>query len=154
MSRVTNSSSARRTVMFFGKLSRSAAYTAPICSVIPATNGMCPVVYVCRAGDESEARQIHKRVWNQGIAPFLVVVSPRVVRLYSGFNYEKPRNNAQPGLIQELTDLHNIESALSALRPQSIDSGLVWGQWGKYVSPEHRVDRRLLDNLLKLDLWL
>src|ERR1017187_10085458 len=40
-----------------------------------------PVVYVCKAADESEAEQIHKRVWNQCIVPFLIVISPRVLRL-------------------------------------------------------------------------
>jgi hypothetical protein len=113
-----------------------------------------PVVYVCKAADESEARKIHKRVWNQGIVPFLIVVSPRTIRLYSGFRYVESRNTAQPGLIEELTDLHHIESALSALSPGSIDSGQVWKQWGQHVRPEQRVDRKLLDNLLKLDLWM
>jgi hypothetical protein len=81
----------------------------------PRDDRSVPVVYVCEAVDEAEARQIHKRVWNQGIVPFLIVVSPRVIRLYSGFRYERPRDNVQPGLIQELTDLHDIGSAFAAL---------------------------------------
>ena len=32
-----------------------------------------PVLYFCQATTEAEANQIHKRVWNQGIVPFVLV---------------------------------------------------------------------------------
>jgi hypothetical protein len=59
----------------------AAAYGVP--------QGNTPVVYVCEAESESEARQIHRRVWNQNIVPFLLVLSPAWVRLYPGFKYDR-----------------------------------------------------------------
>ena len=49
---------------------------------------MTPIVYVCQADDETQAGEIHRLVWNQDIAPFLIVVTPQTIRLYSGFLYE------------------------------------------------------------------
>jgi len=46
--------------------------------------GNVPVVYICEAESESEARQIHRKVWNQNVVPFLLVVSPAWIRLYPG----------------------------------------------------------------------
>src|SRR2546425_1388039 len=48
------------------------------------TSAGTPVVYVCRAKSEEQARLIHQRVWNQDIAPFLLVISPRTLRIYPG----------------------------------------------------------------------
>src|SRR6266436_5397539 len=46
-----------------------------------------PVVYVCETQTEADASAIHKKVWNQGIVPFLVILGPHSIRLYSGFKY-------------------------------------------------------------------
>src|ERR1700733_187208 len=43
-----------------------------------------PIIYVCQTHDEQAVDQIHRLVWNQDIAPFVLVLSPRGVRLYSG----------------------------------------------------------------------
>src|ERR1035441_8637288 len=48
-----------------------------------------PVVYVCEADSEAEAREIHKKVWNQNAVPFLIIVSPVAIRLYPGFSYQR-----------------------------------------------------------------
>lgn len=36
-----------------------------------------PLVYVCETVSEEEADEIHRRVWNQDIVPFLLLVSPQ-----------------------------------------------------------------------------
>jgi hypothetical protein len=46
-----------------------------------------PVVYVCEAASEADADQIHRLVWNQDVVPFLIVRTPKNVRVYSGFGY-------------------------------------------------------------------
>jgi methylase of polypeptide subunit release factors len=117
--------------------------------------GNVPVVYICEAKSETEARQIHKRVWNQNVVPFLLVVSPIWVRLYSGFNYDRDvSRDPREGALQILTDFNQIASHLSALRADSVDSGLVWRAFADGAAPENRVDWRLLDNLGKLNDWL
>jgi N-6 DNA methylase len=125
----------------------AAAYDIP--------QGNTPVVYICEAKSESEARQIHRRVWNQNVVPFLLVVSPAWVRLYPGFRYDRDvSRDPCEGALQVLTDFNQIAGQLSALRAESVDSGLVWREFGGQVAPEKRVDWQLLDNLRALDEWL
>ena len=79
-----------------------------------------PVVYVCHAESEREADAIHRRVWNQNIVPFVLVVSPRNVRLYSGFNYGRPSQqhllSQETGLLRVLTSFDAVASDLRAFR--------------------------------------
>ena len=125
----------------------AAAYDLP--------QGNVPVVYICEAKSETEARQIHRRVWNQNVVPFLLVVSPAWVRLYSGFRYDRDvSRDPREGALQILTDFNQITSQLGALRADSINSGLVWQALGQDTAPEKRVDWQLLDNLSALDEWL
>jgi len=117
--------------------------------------GNVPVVYVCEAKSESEARQIHRRVWNQNVVPFLLIVSPAWVRLYRGFRYDRDvSGDPRQGALHVLTDFNQIASQLGALRAESVDSGLVWKELGSEIAPEKRVDWQLLDNLRALDRWL
>jgi hypothetical protein len=119
------------------------------------SQGAVPVVYVCEADSESEAREIHRRVWNQNAVPFLLVVSPAWVRLYSGFRYDR---NVAPdhlqGALQVIEDFNEIARCLNPLCAESLDSGLVWERMGASVATETRVDWQLLDNLRDLDKWL
>lgn len=74
--------------------------------------------------------------------------SPRFVRLYSGFQYsEKATEN---GLLADFGPTE-VASALRAFTADSIDQGNLWSQWGQAVTPETRVDWRLLENLKVLD---
>ncbi|HOQ27829.1 MAG TPA: hypothetical protein PLH36_03730 [Armatimonadota bacterium] len=49
-----------------------------------------PTVFVCDAATEEDAREIHRRVYNQNIVPFLIVQTPVGVRVYHGFDAEVP----------------------------------------------------------------
>ncbi|HOM83704.1 MAG TPA: hypothetical protein PLZ94_18155 [Armatimonadota bacterium] len=40
-----------------------------------------PTVFVCDAATEEDAREIHRRVYNQNIVPFLIVQTPVGVRV-------------------------------------------------------------------------
>ncbi|MFH0981676.1 MAG: N-6 DNA methylase [Planctomycetota bacterium] len=117
-----------------------------------ATN--VPVVYVCRANTEEDARAIHRKVWNQNIVPFLIVYTDTNVRLYTGFDYARPTSGpTETGLLKE-GSLHDVAQLLAAFNARAIDDGSLWQQWGTAVRPEHRVDWRLLDNLQELGGWL
>ena len=117
--------------------------------------GNIPVVYVCEAKSENEARQIHRRVWNQNVVPFLLVVSPAWVRLYPGFRYDRDvSRDPLKGALQIFTDFNQVTGQLGALRADSVNSGRVWQAFGEDTAPERRVDWQLLDNLRALDEWL
>lgn len=117
-----------------------------------------PIVYVCETHTEADASAIHKKVWNQGIVPFLVILGPNSIRLYSGFKYHKPpfalTEDANDGLLRPAIQFNAIARELSAFRAGSIDDGTVWREWGSEATPEDRVDWRLLNNLDELDQWL
>src|SRR5262245_20818518 len=43
-----------------------------------------PAVYVADANTREEAREIHRSLWNLGNAPFLIVILPSEIRIYTG----------------------------------------------------------------------
>jgi hypothetical protein len=114
-----------------------------------------PVVYVCDTDSESEAREVHRLVWNQDTVPFLIVNSPESVRVYPGFC--RQRESAPSREIEAVeqafaqADIREIVETLSA---NAVDAGDTWRAWGRYVRPDYRVDLRLLENLKGLDTWL
>jgi len=114
-----------------------------------------PVVYVCRADTEQKAREIHRKVWNQNVVPFLLVVSPGWVRLYPGFRYDDHAgDDPNLGALRAINDFRQVAAQLAPIRGEAVDSGAVWKEWGSHVTPESRVDWRLLKNLRALDDWL
>ncbi len=42
---------------------------------------------------------------------------------------------------------------LEDFRAEAIDNGSLWNRWAGRVSPETRVDRKLLDSLRELGAW-
>ncbi len=114
-----------------------------------------PVVYVCQADTEQQAEQVHKLVWNQNTVPFLIVNSPETIRVYPGFCYPQ-KATAQAAVKTVLATFSDADGAriVDSLSASAVDNGQTWRQWGKEVTPEHRVDRRLLENLRTLDEWL
>ena len=122
-----------------------------------ARDTIVPVVYVCEAQDEDQAEIIHRRVWNQNAVPFLIVAAPKTVRLYSGFHYDRHKPGTDPelaGLLNVAADMNAALGFLEAFRAERIDDGTVWEQWGHKVTPETKVDWRLLSSLNDLDVWL
>jgi hypothetical protein len=116
-----------------------------------------PAVYVAEAKTREEARQIHQRLWNLGNAPFLIILLPNEIRVYTGFNFSL--KNEKQGLIKEITPIvdltfENIRDQLGDFKADSIDSGGIWETQAKYITPEKRVDSHLLNNLRKLEAYL
>ena len=119
------------------------------------SRGSVPTVFVCQANTEQEAREIHRKVWNQNAVPFLLVISTGWVRLYPAFQYERDVTG-QPlaGALRVLDDFRNVASQLGPIQASEIDNGGVWRVLGRSVTPDSRVDWELLDNLNALDRWL
>lgn len=118
----------------------------------PASDEILPVkpaVHVAEAKTPEEARDIHHKLWNLGNAPFLIVVLPNQIRVYTGFDYDQENKNK--GLIDTIdSNIANIQTKLDYVFAESIDSGRLWQTQAKYLIPEKRVDIHLLNNLEKL----
>ena len=112
-----------------------------------SSSSLTPVVYVCEADNEAGAQVIHERVWNQNIVPFLIVVTPKNIRLYSGFEYDRKQSD-EDRVLEVAMNAKEVLDKLSVLKSESIDSGDIWKQ--RPISLEGRVDRHLLRNLKKL----
>ena len=122
-----------------------------------AQETVVPLVYVCEAKNDDDAERIHRLVWNQNIAPFLIVVSQKAIRLYSGFRYERAgeaSKTPKQGLLRAAETIDQAMMFLGSFRSGKIDDGSVWDEWGKEITPETRVDWSLLAKLNDLDAWL
>lgn len=118
-----------------------------------------PVLYVAEAKTREEADDIHRKVWNQNVVPFLLVRTSEGVRLYSGFRYEwkavpRSQQREQQGILEAVVAFNEVAKKLSEFRARSIDDGTLWQSRGHQVEAETRVDWRLLDNLERLGNWL
>jgi methylase of polypeptide subunit release factors len=116
-----------------------------------------PAVYVAEARTREEARKIHQKLWNLGNAPFLIVLLPNEIRVYTGFDFSiKDEGKGLVKGIEEIVDLtfENICDKLTDFKADSIDSGKLWENQAKHVTPEKRVDIHLLNNLRKLEEYL
>ena len=119
-----------------------------------ASASVVPVVYVCKAQSKKQADDIHRLVWNQDVVPFLFVQTPSELRLYSGFCHSHSAEGESAGVLQTLTDFNSAARLIEDFHADSIDSGRLWKERGRDVTPGSRVDRKLLDNLRTLDRWL
>jgi hypothetical protein len=115
-----------------------------------------PVLYVCQATTEAEAEQFHKQIWNQGLVPFVLIETPRELRLYLGFRYtQHDSSDTEANCIRQVAmDARAVLDQLAAFRAPEIDNGTLWREWGNHVTPETRVDWTLLEDLKKLDIFL
>jgi hypothetical protein len=119
-----------------------------------------PILYFCQANTEAEARSIHKRVWNQGTVPFILVQTPAYLRLYSGFLYKRPsssgvdRGTEADGILCAAIAFNESTDQLKAFQASAIDDGTLWQDWGDRITPDTRVDWMLLESLRHLDTYL
>ncbi len=126
-------------------------HTSPNDEILPPR----PAIYVAEANTREEAREIHRSLWNLGNAPFLIVVLPNEVRVYTGFDYDQ-KNQAR-GLIDHVVeDFVNLDlgERLADYSADSIDSGRLWANQANHLIPDNRLDTHLLRNLKKLEAVL
>ncbi len=108
-----------------------------------------PAVYVAQAEDLKHARSIHRSLWNLGYAPYLIVLLPHQIRIYTGFKYSVEDPNE--GFLDPIP-LDDLRLLLAEFSSMAIDTGRLW-QKGKYknqLDEQERVDKRLLKNLRQL----
>lgn len=110
------------------------------------------VVYIAEALDALDARRIHKSLWNVSDAPFLIVVLPNQIRIYSCFTFNKAGDSDL--LTINSNDLNVILESLAEFKAANIDSGDIWLALGRKIDVEQKVDRHLLSSLGKLSLNL
>lgn len=91
---------------------------------------------------------LHRSVWNQGLAPLLVVVGGQEVRIYSALSTPAPigePSGQDRGLVETLDLVADaLELSRFALR---VETGELFRCHAKAFNPDLRVDRRLLENL-------
>jgi hypothetical protein len=118
----------------------------------PEPKAVRPAVHVAKASTVDEARAIHRKLWNQGVNPFLIVVLPGQVRVFSGFAYDPnvPEVGAvTPALLASNGATCMIE-ALSSFTADAINRGEIWQRQAEHLGVDQRVDTTLLKNLRAL----
>lgn len=124
------------------------------------TSHLRPVVFVAQASSVKEARELHRDLWNSSSAPFIIILLPDQIRVYTGFDYERDNENQgfidrieyqETNLFGELASI-TIE-AMNKYSAEAIDSGSIWQilKNSKCFNYDNRVDKRLLRNLQELE---
>lgn len=111
-----------------------------------------PIVYVCSAKDDGAATDLHRLLWNQDVAPYIIVHTVRGIAVYSGFTFDdKAKKQEDRGVIQALTDFGNAKEIVKLFQRREIDEGRLWKHPKLRVDPSGRVYHRLLASLRELD---
>lgn len=114
-----------------------------------------PIVFYCRADNEDTAQEIHRRIWNQNIVPFILVETLAFLRLYSGFRYNSKEGSEESrGILEASIEFNEIVERLSDFHAKSIDDGTIWDTRIRDVDSENRVDWTLLAALRELETRL
>ncbi|HVB24014.1 MAG TPA: N-6 DNA methylase [Ktedonobacteraceae bacterium] len=113
-----------------------------------------PAVYVAEAQTPEDARIIHRNLWNLGQAPFLIVVLPNHIRVYTGFDYSQENDGV--GIVEPQVglDRNSILEQLADFCAEAINNGQLWRQRSRHLKLERRVDQRLLRNLSTMGEFL
>lgn len=122
-------------------------------------DNLCPVVFVAKADSVSDARKLHQDLWNSSSVPFVIVLLPDEIRVYTGFDYDREDESSglieripyNSGLFGELSSV--VIEALQKYSAESVNNGSIWQklQNSPNFNYENRVDKRLLRNLEELE---
>jgi N-6 DNA Methylase len=107
-----------------------------------------PVVLIAQANDEAEAQHIHRLVWSQGLAPFLLVATRDGVYVCGGFAYQAVdwgKDSFIDRLELRAGTSVNVPSPLSQLLASRLRTSLAWRDG--LMSVENRVDEAMLADL-------
>lgn len=118
----------------------------------PEPQALRPAVHIAEAGTIAEAREIHRKLWNQAVNPFLIVLLPAQVRVYTGFAYnpDVPETGAVTPPISTSAGMAHVIEALSWFTADAINRGDIWERNAMHLGAEQRVDTTLLKNLRSL----
>lgn len=109
-----------------------------------------PTVYFKTAEQPpaEELRVLQRKLWSQGVAPILIVITPDKAMVYSGLATpakSKERINESDRLVKIIDRVSEQQEIRGLVR--TIESGLLFNQYKKSFDPENRVDRSLVKNL-------
>lgn len=141
----------------FGHIFRRASKTLALQGVytlrpdVAGHSPSVPIVYVCEADSEKTADKFHRLIWNQDVVPFVLIYTPFGVKLYSGFRHQRRRNGDTAGILQALTDFTQIDELVDDFSADTVNSGRLWQRRAGDVTPEHRLNWKLLTNLRSVD---
>lgn len=113
--------------------------------------GTTPTVYFIESDAEiaaAETRRLQRKLWNHGVAPLLLLISPREVRAYSGLFLpaaEEEQVDSQHRLVRVFD---RIADALALRRViRTVESGTLFLEHRRSFDPAQRVDKYLLGNI-------
>jgi hypothetical protein len=105
-------------------------------------------ILACDAYDPADIVDLHAKLWNQGLASLLLVLTGDTLRAYSLARtpIEEPGEAFETRCLIE-----TLELTTEALRFRSLidgaESGRLWRDYGEHFQPKERIDQVLLDNL-------
>lgn len=115
-----------------------------------------PLVYIAMAADRAAAQIIHRKVWSQGLVPFLIISTPDEVLICKGFSYTSDEwhqsvrsvNWEEISLANKPLLTSGLISPLFNLRAGRLRSSVFWREHAIDVSG--RVDQAILAGLSAL----
>jgi SAM-dependent methyltransferase len=119
-----------------------------------------PAVYLCGGTSftPQQKRKHHGFVWNQGLVPLLVFLTPDQVEVHSTVKKPEPVpvDELFGGMLPSLIlNLGNVAETLELARlVRSIETGQFFQDYAKFFPPNEAVDRCLVENLVHTALRL
>lgn len=110
-----------------------------------------PLVYLAEAENAERAQQIHRSVWSQGLAPYLIIYSSDQIWLCQGFAYSASEWSRYASEIP--FDAFDAKDPVSQLRPvlaRTLRSSLEWRDQAR--AADDFIDERLLQSLAELSV--
>ncbi len=117
-----------------------------------------PTVYVCEATRFSREKrdEMQRFVWNQGLVPLLVLISPGQIEAHSGVrkpaSADTPADAPDRTLIADLGDISDAVECAKFIR--SIETGQFFHNRADFFPPAESVDRCLVRNLVEAAIKL
>ena len=107
-----------------------------------------PLIYFKKVPRVDAARvvELHRRFWNHGGAPVLVLITREDVHVYSGLVQPVERADLT-GNIPALVETLNRTAAVLRQFIPAVETGAYFSTHSQKFDPANRVDRMLLDNL-------
>ena len=120
----------------------------------PKFTRFTPLVYLADVADAEHAQLVHRSVWSQGLAPYLIAVSPNAIWVCQGFAYSS-MSWSQHAIKIEVTDLVASKliddlAILKHLSARSLRSSIAWQDEAR--TADEFVDERLLNSLANLSV--
>jgi len=113
-----------------------------------------PLIYVCTAKDATAAQAMHRLLWNQDVAPYIMVYTDQGISVYSGFCYATSGSQSARGIVEELKNFNDAVEIVQRFHRDQIDSAALWQQPRYRIDASKRVYHQLLASLRELDKLL